>query len=254
MRRRGVKVPIGMFGTEAELCEKFIAVARDYCHVHAEVSDWDILLVRPSTGEQIGIQAKLRPNLEVIGQALRQYDASKQAGPDIRAVLVPGTNHVFNRVARECHLHVFSGEFAKPAHIQAAFEGAPRWPFKEREWVPSNEVSTAAGVASPKKTTKWKLAAVELCLLARRKGFVTAIDLKALKLDPKWWFDYRFGPVLLPTGERGKYKLNPAAHSPDLRYPEVVGAIVGEQRLVAEFAEQLKRERSYPLRRRVLPQ
>lgn len=59
------------FATEAELCAAFVAwVARENPDIRcfAEWCGWDILVVFPE-GWQLGIQAKLRLNAEVITQA-----------------------------------------------------------------------------------------------------------------------------------------------------------------------------------------
>ena len=59
------------FASEADLCAAFLAwAARTAPGVacYAEWAGWDILLVYPE-GFQLGIQAKLRLNAEVIGQA-----------------------------------------------------------------------------------------------------------------------------------------------------------------------------------------
>jgi hypothetical protein len=63
---------------------------------------WDILLVRKADGLQIGIQAKLRCNVDVINQTLEEYGtwSADKAGPDCRAILVPYSEaRGFDRIA-----------------------------------------------------------------------------------------------------------------------------------------------------------
>lgn len=242
MRRRLPRVPAGMFGSEAELCERMMTVAREACHVHPETADWDVLLVQPSTGMQVGVQAKLRANLEVLAQALPRGNGSKEVGPDVRAVLVPTAAWPFVSIAGRLGVHVFQGDLISTDEIRAAFRTGHRWPYSSREWVPEHEVIAPAGTAAPKRVTKWKLSAVKLCLVVRSRGYATPADFRELKLDDKWWFDRRFGPVLL-SESRGRYVLNAAADAkaPDRRWPEIAEAITREHRRVIEVEAPLDR-------------
>src|SRR5262249_52720467 len=80
------------FASEAEMCAQFIAWAQPLgWTAYAETQGWDILLVRNDDGAQIGIQAKLALNADVLNQVLEgRWDAMHgRPGPDFRAVLVP---------------------------------------------------------------------------------------------------------------------------------------------------------------------
>lgn len=74
------------FATEAELCARFIAAIGADWTAYAETEGWDILLVRKADGFQIGIEAKLKFNLDVVTQALETNTyAVVSPGPDCRA-------------------------------------------------------------------------------------------------------------------------------------------------------------------------
>lgn len=249
MRRR--LPPRGMFASEQELCQVLLDFARARGYIaHSEVSGWDILLVNRETGEQIGVEAKLRPSVDVLCQALVKEDNS---GPDVHAVLVPAATDAFNYVAGCCRVVVFEGARLNAIdprvqqvvrnHFQWLIDSAPRWKHSERAWAPDVEVLVPAGTPAPKRTTKWKLAAVELCLRARAKGHVTSADLKELRLNRHWWFAPAFGPVLR-VASRGTYVLHDPSSPkvPDVRWPEIATAIIEQQRRVIAFAANLSRE------------
>lgn len=96
---------IPRFESEADLCTVFAARARSEGFVvHAETSGWDLLLVRGDV--QVGVQAKLDPNLSVVSQALPADPtrAEVSIGPTHRAVLLPGP--AFNATAAERERYV----------------------------------------------------------------------------------------------------------------------------------------------------
>lgn len=228
MRRR--RLLMGRFGSEAELCHEFVTLARKTgFQVHCEVDAWDIVLVSPA-GLQVGIQAKLRASLDVLAQALRD---ERYAGPDMHAVLVPDASVTFLSVAEACRVVVFRGALIDERFgFERILSSALLWKHPKPTWVPEVQVITPAGVPGPKSVTPWKMSAVKLCLLARKRGFVTRADLRELKLHEAWWFDRKFGPILVHRSEnglaiRGEYVLNDPQNpkSPDLRWPEIVEAL-----------------------------
>lgn len=230
MRRRYPRVPIGLFSSEEELCARFMPLAREAgFRVYPETSNWDILLVEPSTGRQIGIQAKLRPNLDVLAQALPFAGTHMRSdGPDVRAVLIPSTPQAFHVVALHLNLHVYAGALVTSDAIRTTFDHAHVWEFKKREWVPEVEIDMPAGTAGPQRITPWKMAAVTICLRVLDKGYVSPADFRELRINQAWWFQYQFGPVFR-VASRGRYEFNPdqtaARWRPDLRWPEITRAI-----------------------------
>lgn len=79
-----------VFPSEAELCRVFLARGVDAAWTaYPETGGWDLLLSRKADGFQIGIQAKLQLNFDVIDQCLTDRYNACAPGPDCRAVLVP---------------------------------------------------------------------------------------------------------------------------------------------------------------------
>lgn len=235
-RMRKQRLPAGMFGSENELCEKLIEVARaNGFKAYPETGRWDVLLACRETDDQIGIQGKLRPNILVLDQATSLIESGP--GPVIHAALVPIANRSFLRVAKHLRVQVIEGVHLDRFDLGAVLARAPRWQHRSPEWMPEVEVLCPAGVPSPRRMTRWKIQAVKLCLLIRERGYATRHDMTRLKLDPYWWFRPRFGPIL----EAIKVTVGPKAVThfvladpssplvPDLRWPEIVEALT-EQR------------------------
>lgn len=254
---RRTKVPAGMFGNEAELCESLVICARAAGYrVHAECGPWDLLIVCRETGDQLGVQGKLRPSVSVLSQAVTSL---KGSGPELHAVLVPHATREFRKVAALLNIHVFSGVSIEPEQIRYAFDNAPRWDHKFREWTPDVEIVTPAGTPSPRKITPWKIGAVKLCLRAREHGFVTRADLRELELDVRWWLHRRFGRVLERrvvdgVAQRGEYVLRDPSSPlvPDLRWPEIVDALKLAQSAVLKGPRLRTRRAPDPPRRSTL--
>lgn len=233
-----------LFKTEADLCDALIRDAtRERYAVHPETSEWDVLLVDPATGLQVGIEAKLRPNVEVLSQAVRKDE--RQPGPDVHAVLVPNATAAFTDIAERLRILVLDSTdlfSLKPAYfgtrlsydlLRARIEQAPRWSHPSRAWVPENPVVVTAGTPSPRRVTEWKIAAVKLCVRTRERGYATSADMKELKLSKSFWFQGR-----LPLFEkhrdvagkpiRGQYVFRDPGHDshPDRRWPEITASLV----------------------------
>lgn len=237
MKRRQ-QAPAGMFGSEEELCSSFIEVARAAGYqVHPECGNWDLLIVCRETGDQIGLHAKLKPNVAVLAQALTN---ERLPGPVIHAVLVPVATAEFLFVAKRLRLLVLEGVRLDSLNLREVFAKAPRWAHPEREWAPEVEISARSGVPSPRKITKWKLAAVDLCLRARVRGYVTRAEMKELNLRMGWWLNPKYGAVLARRvvdgkRKRGEYVLRDPSSPlvPDYRFPEVVEALQKRGHLAA---------------------
>lgn len=237
--------PKGLFGSEAELCRALIDRVRDEFAVYPETSGWDLVLVSRATGEQIGIEAKLRANLDVLVQAHAYASHElRVAGPAVRAVLVPDAGHAFKYIARELRLAVIEGWMyvvdregrqTHPAAAKAVFDveirTAPRWSPKKPLWLPPAEpAGLVAGASAPLRMTPWKVKALELCALLRSRGYLEPADFRRLKVDSGWWIRGigRTPPRLIPES-RGRYVQAPGMLLPDEMWPELaVSMRVGE--------------------------
>jgi len=238
------KLPTGMFGSEAELCELLTKVARAAGFlVHAEVGGWDLVIVSRETGLQCGVQAKLRPNVDVLAQAFGTD--SHEPGPAVHAVLVPVPSRAFLQVAARLDVMVIQGVTLDRFDLASAVSRAPRWQHKAPLWVPDVEIITPAGVASPRKVTEWKVNAVKLCLLIRERGYVTTADMRRLGQNRSWWF-MRSAPILVRSeheSRQARYVFaDPSSPLvPDLRWPEIVTALqIGERNLRDREARELE--------------
>ena len=191
------------FRTEAELCARFTEAALEHgWTVYPEQAEWDLLLVR--SGIQVGVQAKLRGNIDVLAQAVPEKPGIG-GSPHYRSVLVPDLSTTgrprFYRVARSLRVLVFEHrkQVIKPFqwvdYDSHAVRVLSRWPLRRvlnlrhyrwggtRVWVPPFVPEIEAGVPSPQAVGPWQIAACELEMLFIEHGFVTAIDAKEVTAE-----------------------------------------------------------------------
>ena len=197
------------FRTEAEMCAAFIAALPAGWTAYAETGGFDILLVRGADGFQIGVEAKLRLNAEVLTQVLEadgwEY---RDHGPDCRAVLVPdGYGGGFNTIASHLAITVIR---MNPTNRGYVYRFDPRLPepsggdsflieYHNKSWhelcpllrldLPEYIPDVAAGSSAPVQLTPWKIAALKIAVILETRGFVTRADFKALNIDPRRWID-----------------------------------------------------------------
>jgi hypothetical protein len=227
------------YSKESELCADFMELAQEHgWTAYPETSNWDILLVKK--GVQIGIEAKLRANFEVLNQAMPRIlikdRTSWGPGPHYRAVLVPKASKAFGQVCRNLHLYCFRMEdYFHGGHRLKNYFWTPNessdwflWESKERCWTPDYIPNVEAGVPSPVSLTQWKQKALELTALAEAKGYVTSKDAKALKIGFK-----NFSTLFLEkTGEKegrcDKWRLREKCRgkSPRDQHPQIYEKIL----------------------------
>jgi hypothetical protein len=223
------------FATEADLCAAFLAwVAREHPEIraYAEWAGWDILLVYPE-GWQIGVQAKLRLNAEVLGQAAPDayyYSTDhERPAPDYRAVLVPEQGANLSGIASRLGLVVFSprrrwdGLIEFEPHLRQAEKPDRYWP--RREWVDWNPINrhelppcptdSIAGSPCPVSLTQWKLGALAVLAELAVRGTITTKNIKS-HCDPRRWIA---GGWLEPAGDKGVWKRGAACPNFDEQHP-----------------------------------
>lgn len=198
---------------EAELCADFIRTAEAQGWVaYAECGGWDILLVRPSDGYQIGIEAKLQLNATVLCQAMDGEDGFyERPGPDFRAILVPEVKTVngLKAIARRLGITVIEGTkrswevYGREGWVtkeeilfSPALPGAHQNVWHE-DWIercPDERVKlpefvpdVVAGDSGPVQLTDWKIKALKVIAILEVWGSVTRADFRALKIDPTRW-------------------------------------------------------------------
>lgn len=234
------------FLTEAEMCDSFADAARAAGWiVYPETDGWDMLLVGTPDDHlrsgflrlgnalpptvMIGVQAKLRPNVAVIAQAIGRNPDDH--GPHVRAVLVPRAPSEFRDVARRCRLHVFeSRECHYPPRLKwdgldHIYPSAWREPARLPQ-LPPVVPNVRAGVPCPVTLGPWKVSAFALCRTLRARGYVTSADAKdaskvlgGCHLDIRSWVQRGW---LVETGKDGRltrYAAGMGQRLPDEMYP-----------------------------------
>jgi hypothetical protein len=252
------------FESESMLCSEFMDFARAAgFKVYPETSEFDILLVATeqsaekystfAPGDQIGIQAKLKGNVEVLHQALPRMfgcfmpgepDKLGKIGPHYYAVLVPSAIPEFYSVAYRNAILVFAAyerdrfggvrlnEFGLSSwegRRRSRNRGAKRFVHQEPCWVPGIEVNIPAGRKGPQQLTPWKMGAVKLCLRAELNGFLTTKDFAAEGISMSRWLQsgwIRPGGFVVVGGKRLKqYLLSDSSDVPHRKNPEIVEAM-----------------------------
>jgi hypothetical protein len=239
------------YATEADLCADFLDwVKRESGSMrrgrripvwtpYAETAGWDILLVAED-GTQIGIQAKLKFNMKVLGQSLPDcWDHWHDRGPDYRAVLVPERDGTHEAICACLGLMMFTpsprgyaydGKEFGPGLDMDHSVGWHYWSPLQRCKLPEFVPDVVAGASGPVQLTDWKVAALRVVATLELQGYVTREDFRRLKVDPRRWT----GPSgwLKPGSERGQFVRG--ALDFDQQHPVVYAQVLESVR--AEFA------------------
>lgn len=232
------------FKTEAALCAAFIAWAgqHDGVRCFAEWAGWDILVALPD-GLQLGIQAKLRLNAEVIGQAAPDPDrynlGENVQAPDYRAVLVPASNPLAGIAAR-LGLVVFhpSGwgdgftpellDYRMPSHRHR--DPWVDWNPRARHELPATATDSVAGSPCPVTLTHWKLAALDVLAELAVKGVITTKRMRELGVHPGRWTTYRW---LEPAETRGDWVRGERCPAFEAQHPTAYAVALEKARAAA---------------------
>lgn len=192
------------------MCEAFIEWAKaEGWEAYPETSGFDIVLVRPEDGCQIGVEAKQALNAKVLAQASSGARGRySMDGPDHRAVLVPeGGNADLAELADLLGITVIRARDPKGWGTTKDYLFDPQLPridggmdwelYQNRLWwdwcppvrlkLPDYVPDCAAGTSSPLSLTHWKIRAIRVSILLERRGYVTPADFKALGISmPRW--------------------------------------------------------------------
>lgn len=229
--------------SEADLCAKFAVIARqEGFKVYAETADFDLLLVAGDackgfkSGDQIGVHAKLRANIPVLWQALPR--SMRSNSPHYYAILVPKADDMYIDIARQLKVTTIEGDwFAGSVKYNGrSFQCLNWYRFEPRKpcWVPDCEVhDMPAGVPSPQQLTKWKLAAIKLCLLCEERGYLLSSDFLQAEISMMRWRQKGWivpGDFSMEMGKRmRRYTLNNDMQPPHLLYAAVTAALVAKK-------------------------
>lgn len=218
--------------TEANLCADFSAAATAQgWTVYPETAGFDLLLTKD--GLQLGIEAKLRPSLELLNQVAAHLDphGSRTKGPHYVAALVPAYRGQWHSIAIALGIAVISpidglrraGQWPS---LDALIECLPPLHFTESVWLPPVVPDVPAGVAAPVKLTKWKWDALRLLARISIRGYITVADFRHIGLHASRWYAGRW---VEPVG--------------DGRWIKGKGQVLADDQHPAEFLVAIERER-----------
>lgn len=231
------------YESEAHLCAALVdRLRRDAAGqvaVYPEVGGWDLLLVFPAGDTRwwrmaaphaeirVGVEAKLRPGIPMLAQVIDRLSAP--AIPDAVALLVPEASRPLRLVAGELRtgttdtgVVVWEPDGVLHSPRLLALDG------RKRLEPPKYDVpGLRAGQPCPQPLTPWREAAIRLAIRARDRGFVTSLDFRELKIDPRWWT----GPAgpLVRDGEHGPHGQRRFVVADPSRLPDVGWEAVAEQ-------------------------
>lgn len=229
--------------TEADVCDQFCSAAEsDGWIVYPEIAGWDLVLVwsgdhprwrfapEIEPGTQIGVEAKLRANVDVLAQA---HGRRRSVGPDYRAILAPKVGQSFRYVAHSLKVATYSLAANVPDYDEPSDDDyvarsrndrrmpviAPpqsfNWEPKKRLDLPPIVPSFSGGAASPQSLSPWRVKALRMMTRLRAGEEVSVRDFNALRLDHRIWVHnawiVRSG---LGSDRRYLYRLGPEPVSP----------------------------------------
>jgi hypothetical protein len=210
-------------------------------------SRFDMLLVAEEgcstagvlAGTQVGVQAKMKLNVEVLGQLFNATRHTHYPGPDYVVALVPGKSRTDSEHTLEEALRKLGYGFF---YMYDHFDGHehPQWnrkhsnldhmlgfgkhtEFKKRLKMPEVHFWTEPGIASPSSVSTWKIRAIKFCIELDRIGGMTYKDFSTHRMTISTWKNA--GWVIAAPEKSGRaqlYILNPdSKERPDRRHPEL---------------------------------
>lgn len=218
------------FESEAAMCARFLAALPDGWVSFNETAGWDILLVRKADGFQIGIQAKLRLNFDVMRQAMDHWHRYTQhkAGPDCRAVMVPcgvpsGAVGIAGSLGLSVILVAAEGKAVFTPKLPGTGEsrwGDPVW----HEWCPDRRhdlpeyvPDVPAGVPSPQLLNDWKIGALKIAVILDQLGYVTSKEFSAIGISPSRWMQHWLVPAGKTPPPKSLQRYVTGARTPDFK-------------------------------------
>jgi hypothetical protein len=224
-RSRWFTQKVEPFGSERTLCDVLRDAARKAGWTfYPETGGWDALLVLEDE-TQIGVQAKLRANVDVLAQAIVP---ARQVGPDVHVVLVPSCSRAFRDVAETLGIGVLIGDVLRgeharvagdPSYLERVISKAPRTThLPGRCWLPPFVPDGPAGVPAPRAVSQWRVAAARLCAELRKGYEPTNEEIRKLGMSPSTWYQW-LDPVAGTKPRR--YAPRPGCSLPDVAFPEV---------------------------------
>jgi hypothetical protein len=186
---------------EYEMCDEFIELNKGDWDIYPECYGYDMLMFSNDLDIQIGVQAKLRNNLQVIYQILNNTELFggnlKKIGPHYRAVLTPiKYDHRYNILCQHINVIKLSVESVTTIMNYHMFlnKYSPLG-FSEHHTRPPMRLNDSPGKSSPKSLSQWRINALKIMNKYYEQGYILSPQLRELKLDPsmfKNWFEYKY--------------------------------------------------------------
>ncbi len=207
-------------------------------------STFDLLLVAEDgcftegvkPGTQIGVQAKMHANLDLLRQMLNVSEQRKR-GPDYFVALVPAApktdgERTVARALKRMHLGFFyvyeyfdgnHNRAIKRKNLLTTKHFGSHQKHQEQIVLPEVDTWTEPGVASPSPVSTWMMRAIKFCMELERLGAADYIEFGRHKMHVQRWIDANW---VIQDGRQGRrflYKLNPGSPGdrPDLRHPDI---------------------------------
>ena len=228
-----------LFASEAALCSAFQAFAAPWAEVYPESCGHDVVLrvthgerggLHPfAIGDVVAVEAKLRPTLGVLRQAI-PFDRlryGRKHGADFYAVLLPSSRNGedFDAVADALGVLRVGIDYSQRWGWRHAGSIDQMRCFPVTQSAPLLAVEMAGGQPAPRAVTPWKVAAVRLCLNGTGHRFKRA-DLADV-LNVRTFVDRGWAAVAARDGRHAVYELLDATDRPDRCYPEIAAALGG---------------------------
>ena len=234
---------------EQALCYEFIdeALAQGWTVLpEYPNSRFDLLLIAGEgcsttgvvPGTQVGVQAKMQLNVELLGQMHRAVRYMQYPGPDYVVGLVPAkprteNEHVLEETFRKLDYGLFYNYERFEAHgsrwnrrrenLSHMLHFGAHYKFGKRIKVPDFHFWTEPGVAGPSAMTDWKQRSIRFCIELAAAGGLTYKEFKTHRMHVQTWL--KLGWVVPGPTKRGRsviYILNPDAQDrPDLENESV---------------------------------
>ena len=234
---------------ETDLCAEFIEfVSNNGWDVYPETNDWDIFLVSKKDtknikyGDQVGIEAKLKPNLKVLDQAYIRSKYYSESGPNFICTLTPLIIPEFARIAAALGLipvpmfQKITEENSDPTYkpVFSKFDSLltkrNRRIYNKQLWVPEVKIDVEAGAAGPRKVTQYKIKMVKHCIfMMNNNGMCHSEDFSNNNVGSyRTWLAYGWiKDTGMRSGSKKLWILDPKSKDrPDRKWPEVLESLL----------------------------
>ena len=186
---------------EYEMCDEFIELNKGDWDIYPECYGYDMLMFSKDSEIQIGLQAKLKNNLQVIYQIINnteRYGGNlKKKGPHYRAILTPIIDdHRYDNLCRHINVIKFTVQsITTPVNYLISLNMYSPLQFSERHTRPIIRLNDSPGKSSPKNLSQWRINALKIMNKYYEQGYIISSQLRELGLSQTMftsWFEYKY--------------------------------------------------------------